>query len=190
MENYVSFMPKYEINKTNYKKIQYIIGRNFENQDFSINFYGIERHLPEGKEFIKLKIEHVGISGDCYIATSELERSLGTSLKSFSEKYIEYIINYNIGNYGVKFEKFMNYSEMMQMPVLISASTNLHNKQYSIYFCVKDLLVNSEFLKSRVSNWSGSLKLSLDFKVSQVLLNTQEINELSNDDIVLLSKYK
>lgn len=180
------FIPAFELDMNTLKIIQKLAGKKFNNQELSINFGGLNQSFEHQQEIVELSIEHTGISGKFYILYSEVQRIVGVNIKLLSKEYIEYIFNRNIGCYGMLFERIIDENEMKNLPSLISATTNLQDKLYSVYFQTSELMVNSNFLSSRKCNWPSTLALSLDLTISQVLLDTEKLHELSNEDLILL----
>lgn len=180
------FIPAFELDINTFKVSQKLSGKKFHNQDLSINFGGLTQNFDNEQEIVKLSIEHTGISGKFYILYSEVQRIVGVNIKLLSKEYIKYIFNRNIGCYGMQFERVIDKNEIENLPLLISATTNLQDKLYSVYFQTSELMVDSDFLSSRKCNWPSTLALSLDVAVYQVALDVEKLHELSNEDLILL----
>ncbi|EMA4781816.1 hypothetical protein U3C50_001530 [Providencia rettgeri] len=186
MKNNDVFIPKFELDSNTVKLVNRLAGKTFSNQDVHINFKGIEFDIEGEKRFITLRIEFPGVSGQFYLSYDELERFIGVDIELLSQDYIGYIFNKNIGQYGIKFKSFVNCSEILLKSHLISAIASLQDKSCSIYFSTEDLRVDTNFLTNRMCDWPSTLTLSLDFMLSQVTLDTQKLDELSHEDLVLL----
>ncbi|KAA1195505.1 hypothetical protein [Photorhabdus heterorhabditis] len=186
MEEKENFLPLLELDGAFFKQFNRVAGKRFDNEDLSIDFNGLHNTDDLEQDVFLLRIEHVGISGEFYLSCLEARRILNVDTKLFSPSYLEYIFTHHMGKYGIQFERYISKSEREQQSILVSAKAKIHDEYYSILCDLNYLKIDSEYLRGRKRSWPGTLKLSLDVILFETLLETQEIRDLSNEDLVLL----
>lgn len=187
MINKVLLLPLIEIDDFFCKKFNSVAGKSFYNNELRINFNGLNDPISLDKDLFILQIENIGLNGIFYVSYSEIKRMLKVDIKLLEPLYIEYVFTHSMGNYGVKFIRPITVSEQVSLPPLIRGTVQLHDACYSFLCDVQQLNIEPDYLRGRKCNWPGSLRVSFDIIVSEALLDTQDIIDLSDEDLLLLS---
>ncbi|HHL2502292.1 TPA: hypothetical protein ACQ301_004422 [Yersinia enterocolitica] len=187
MEDKVFFLPLLEIDGAFCKKFNQIAGKHFDSNGVSIHFNGICNQTPLDEELLLLRIDNVGINGEFYISYPEVRRMLKVDITLLDPLYIEYVFTRSVGSHGIKFMRYITASEQHGLPPLVMTAVQLLDSYYAVLCDIQQLNIEPEYLRGRKSYWPGSLKLSLDMIVTETLLDTHDIINLSDEDVILLS---
>ena len=186
MKKLECFSPKYSLSSSQFNNIQPILGKQFNNGELSICFKGLSNVGFKSPRVVRLNINHIGVSGDFYISSDEMQRILGVNFDDVTQEYIEYIISYYFGRKGVKLKGIIPFDELRES-VFVEAVGNFMNNYYSVFFDINHLNVDDDLLYNEKSvTWSQKLKFSIDVKIASVSMKVKDISGLEEDDIIVI----
>lgn len=165
--------------------INRVAGHIFDNGDLEVEFFGVRPNTKPPINSVMFQLSHQGIEAQAYVSPETVQRLLGVGVQCFEPEYVSYLFSQKAARYGVNSIYYVQDLTCESQPYF-DVCFRLGDITIKGALNARGCSVDGAFLNQKGQEISGEIKLSVCWSPFETALNTEEISELSEDDLVLV----
>ncbi len=180
----VTVEARYQLTSELCRQINNVAGHQFDNQSITLDFIAPHFAPDFAEDLLEIRVMHIGIEAKGYVRASEAERLIGVEVKYLDNDYLAYLMTQTVASKGVHYQGYQSYPHESGIAPLFECVLTCDDLQATLYLDIASLDIDDDGLELQPIQLSEDLRLTVNWSPFETYLDTQEILELSDEDLV------